>query len=386
MAYYLQFDGSDDYVSLASAISVNWGLDAYVFEFTANIKTWPSTANAGIIGSITSSTTGITLRSFSPVNSLSVLSGGTPRYNSGADFVIIGEKHTYRLEHDANGDYRWLRDGVLFSSGNFTTSSPATVQAIGQARAPGLWTHMDLYRLTFVSGFSNNADYDPSLSGGSGTTLPDANGSNKGTLVNGGAFVSYGDPEPPAGTTYDAGGASAMLMSSAGGASVTASAGGASSVTLSASGGASLTAAAGGASAMVMTAQGGAEVGSEITAGGASAMTMTATGGATVTARAGGVSQFMFSASGGATLSAGAGGTSHATMPATGVASLVAAAGGISTMTMTAAGGGVVNEQVVTVNRVALPAAQLLTTMVLPPVAMLQSIGIHGQYNYRRTL
>lgn len=256
-----------------------------------------------------------------------------------------------------------------------------------------------------VNAPANNKLYDATLSGGVGLTLPP-----DGTLNGAMAWVEYDDGlDPPLGMTYDGGGVSAMFMSAIGGASLSVEAGSSASVALTAEGGvtvtasaggtsdaamistgvATLTVSAGGTSAMVMTATGGATVESaspEITGGGVSAMTMTATGGAAVTARAGGVSAMSFSWSGGAAVSASDDGVSVFTMTADGGPSLVAIAGGVSVMAMSAQGGATVNEQVATVNRVTLPAADLSGAVSLPPAAMLQSVSLHGQFNYRRKL
>lgn len=187
MAYYLAFDGVNDDVLFDSDVGFNLGNDTYVFEFTANIKSFPTTLTVGIVGTGTSSTGGIVMRAASSVNSLSVVSSNVLRYESGPNFLILNETHTYRLEHDSaatGGQYRWYRDGALFSNGIYTASINLILKNIGKTRTDGLWANMNLYSLSFVSGFSSNPDYQPSLSQGAGNRLLDAKGLNSGTLNN----------------------------------------------------------------------------------------------------------------------------------------------------------------------------------------------------------
>jgi hypothetical protein len=289
-----------------------------------------------------------------------------------------------------------------YTLNNIPTAPITFLFKVGSATRTG---NLKTLFFTDVNAPLNSKVYDANLSGGIGLTLPP-----DGTLNGAMAWVEYDDgTAPPSGTTYDAGGVSAMLMPTLGGASltvgagapsgmalaaaggvtVTANAGSTSGAAISSAGGVSLSTIAGGVSAMSMTAQGGATVESaspEITAGGVSAMTASAQGGAAVTARAGGATSVSFSWSGGAAVSADVGGVSVFTLTADGSASLAAMAGGVSAMLISAAGGATVNEQVVTVNRVMLGTALLCAPVALPPVAMLQSVSMSGSFNYRRKL
>lgn len=215
MADYLQFDGVDDFLAFDADISFNIGVDAYVFKFTANIKSFPSTLTAGIVGTGTSSTGGIVMRAASPANSLALVSSNTSRYDSGADFIILNELHTYRLEHDSGasgGQYRWYRDDVLFSSGNYTSNINLALKVFGKTKSDGLWSNMDVYSFEFISGFSTNPSYPADVFTGSGNRLTDSVGIN-GATINGAQWVYYDDGTGST-TNYDAGSISGISISS----------------------------------------------------------------------------------------------------------------------------------------------------------------------------
>lgn len=215
MADYLQFDGVDDFLAFDADISFNIGVDAYSFQFTANIKSFPSTLTAGIVGTGTSSTGGIVMRAASSANSLSVVSSNALRYESGPNFLILNETHTYRLEHDSaatGGQYRWYRDDILFSAGNYTVNINLILKVFGKTRADGLWSDMDVYSFEFISGFSTNPSYPDDVFTGSGNRLTDSGGIN-GATINGAQWVEYDDGTGST-TNYDAGSASGISISS----------------------------------------------------------------------------------------------------------------------------------------------------------------------------
>lgn len=404
MAYYLQFDGSNDRVTIQcqATSAESWSLEWQLFA----VPTPDSFGFARIFGGSTPADATNRISTQIGGGDVSTRFANTTKTWSGKTFANTDK---FRIEYNGAQLELFIND---VSQGVIAGTVTASFGLLGCNS--NFYTNIALMYATFtnITTTSKSRDYQPSLSGGAGSTLTDAANVVNGTLVNfpadnsQWAFYESGNPEPPSGTNYDAGGSSTMLMSSLGGASVNALAGGSSAMSMADAGGASvtvsaggssdsvmadyadatLTAKAGGTSVMTMTAQGGAEVGSEITGGGVSAMTMNATGGATVTAGAGGAYEFSFIASGSASVHASAGGVSQAEMLDVAGESLAAAAGGASVMVMSENGGAAVNEQAVKINRVALPSARLPTTMALPSVAMLQSVSINGQFNYRRTL
>ena len=124
------------------------------------------------------------MRAASSANSLSVVSSNALRYESGPNFLILNEIHTYRLEHDSGasgGQYRWYRDGALVSNGNYTASINLPLKVFGKTKSDGLWS-MDVYSFEFISGFSNNPSYPADVFTGSGDRLIDSGGTNSGTI------------------------------------------------------------------------------------------------------------------------------------------------------------------------------------------------------------
>ena len=187
MSFRLRFDGIDDLVTLPSACSVNWGTGAYTIEIGMVATRFPATGNEYFLGSAGATATGIALRQASGDGALAVVVGGTHRFSSSAGLVILNEYHVYRLEHDASasgGQWRWYRDGVLFgSTGNFTTTTVATIGVFGRGSSGSICVPFDLGHVE-LTGFTNSQKWDADLSGGTGLILPTVSGTNQGTLVN----------------------------------------------------------------------------------------------------------------------------------------------------------------------------------------------------------
>lgn len=181
MGYRLRFDGVNDYCQFGSSMSINLGVDAYTFEVKLILNAAPSVLG-GLLGrNGTSSGFFIT-----PTRTLAMYVTGTLRYQTAANFFLQdGNVHTYRLEHDAGGAWRAYRDGTLFGSGTFTSSTTAAPLIwIGQGNnASNSFCSMDLEYLE-VTGVTNAQKWDANLSGGTGTTLPTTSGTNQATLIN----------------------------------------------------------------------------------------------------------------------------------------------------------------------------------------------------------
>lgn len=180
MGYRLRFDGVNDYCQFGSSMSIDLGLAAYTFEAKLILNATP-TVLGGLLGrNGTSSGFFIT-----PTRTLATYVTGTLRYQTAANFFLQdGNVHTYRLEHDAGGAWRAYRDGTLFGSGTFTSSTTAAPLVwIGQGNnSSNSFCSMDLEYLE-VTGVSNAQKWDANL-GGAGTTLPTTSGTNQATLIN----------------------------------------------------------------------------------------------------------------------------------------------------------------------------------------------------------
>ncbi len=181
MAYRLRFDGVNDYCQFGSSMSIDLGTAAYTFEAKLVLNATPSFLG-GLLGrNGTSSGFFIT-----PTLSLAGYVTNTLRYQTAANFFLVdGNVHTYRLEHDAGGAWRAYRDGSLFGSGTFSSSTVAAPLIwIGQGNnSANSFCSMDLEYLE-VTGVTNAQKWNADLSGGTGSTLPTVSGSNQATLIN----------------------------------------------------------------------------------------------------------------------------------------------------------------------------------------------------------
>lgn len=179
----LRFDGSNDFVNLASACSVNWGAATWEVAFGATIRRYPVSGNEGILGADAGTTTGITLRQASGDGAAALLTSGTFRVASAAGYLELDVYHDYRIYRDSGGTIHWERDGSDFSTSSFSTSTTQTVRCFGRANTGGGFALMDLSYLELV-GFTNAQEWRADLTDGTGDTLPTVSGSNQGTLTN----------------------------------------------------------------------------------------------------------------------------------------------------------------------------------------------------------
>ncbi|HAT42342.1 MAG TPA: hypothetical protein DCS87_11590 [Rheinheimera sp.] len=180
MGYRWRLDGVNDYAQFGSSISIDLGGNQYALELKCIINAWPTTFG-GIIGR-NGTPAGFFIM---PNGAIATYSSGTQRYASAAGFFILGELHTYRLEHDVGGAWRVYRDGVLFGSGTFSTAATAApITRIGQAtNGDNSYCSMDLEYIE-VTGVANGQKWNAGLSGGAGITLQTDSGSNPATLIN----------------------------------------------------------------------------------------------------------------------------------------------------------------------------------------------------------
>lgn len=181
MGYRLRFDGVNDYCQFGSSMSIDFGLSAYTFEAKLILNATPSFLG-GLLGR-NGTTSGFFI---TPTLTLAMYVTNTLRYQTAANFFLAdGNVHTYRLEHDSGGAWRAYRDGSLFGSGTFTSSTTAAPLIwIGQGNnSANTFCSMDLEYLE-VTGPTNAQKWDANLSGGTGTTLPTTSGTNQATLIN----------------------------------------------------------------------------------------------------------------------------------------------------------------------------------------------------------
>lgn len=181
MGYRLRFDGVNDYCQFGSSMSIDLGLSAYTFEAKLILNATPASLG-GLLGR-NGTSSGFFITS---TLSLAMYVTNTLRYQTSANFFLQdGNAHTYRLEHDAGGAWRAYRDGTLFQSGTFTSSTTAAPLIwIGQGNnSANSFCSMDLEYLE-VTGVTNAQKWDANLSSGTGTTLPTTSGTNQATLIN----------------------------------------------------------------------------------------------------------------------------------------------------------------------------------------------------------
>lgn len=184
MAYGLLFDGVDDYCSLPSAVNVNIGLDAWVFEVEAGFTSTNASGGCVLGGALSTANDGFQLLTTGRLN---VLSGSTNRITCNSGYVMFdGVVRKYRIEHDSSGAFRFYRDGSLTQSGTYTGNFTFNggLGVIGRYRVSTAWSVGMNFRKLTLTGFSSSAEWDANLSGGAGSTLPTVSGTNQGTLVN----------------------------------------------------------------------------------------------------------------------------------------------------------------------------------------------------------
>jgi hypothetical protein len=180
MSYSLRFDGINDRATFSSTISLDLA-STYTFEFKGVVNDLPlSGAIGGILGRVgTSAGFAIT-----PTGTLAGYTSGILRYQSPASFIIVGVRHTYRIEHDVGGALRFYRDGSLISSSTFTFSTVAApLSVLGSSTNSAMFLSADVDYIE-ITGPANSQKWDASLSGGAGSTLPTTSGSNNATLIN----------------------------------------------------------------------------------------------------------------------------------------------------------------------------------------------------------
>lgn len=202
MAWALKFnpDGTSggDYVTFGSSIANNAGTSAWVAEFKVKFASYPTTGNWYILGSNNASASGLALRQGSGNGALAIVTAGTFRIASNAGFILNdAEFHVYRVEHDANGDLRFYRDGTQFGPTlSFVLNSLFNCNRFGAGTTTAtVFTPFEMDYFTYI-GSPNGRTWRASLSNGAGVQLPTDESSNEGTLFGfaaGAEWVFYSD-------------------------------------------------------------------------------------------------------------------------------------------------------------------------------------------------
>lgn len=187
MAYYYQHNEFYDLYIPNPIGGVNWGTGTYALEFSIMIGGSPSRLNAPcILGSVTTTKAGSSLR-FNSDGSFSVTAKQTSTnttseiYKSPRGFLIQDWNfHTYRIEHFANGVYNFIRDGVVFATGKFTTDWYSSLEAGFDFvfRAFSQTTQANNFKYIRTEGFELNGNWDSSLFTGTNTVIPSVSGTN----------------------------------------------------------------------------------------------------------------------------------------------------------------------------------------------------------------
>ena len=192
MSTSLIFDGVNDVVTLASAMTGNIGTSLYSFRIRSgpNGITVPASGLAGFVGTsqITSST-GLLVNAS---GQLRIYRSGTNLYGSTAALIVTGTQFDYTLTHLANGSwdiYNNITETPTGESGTYTASLAwtASVNALNQfgraSNTNAVYLNGGIEEIT-VTGLVNAHSWQADLSGGTGSILPTVSGSNQGTLVN----------------------------------------------------------------------------------------------------------------------------------------------------------------------------------------------------------
>lgn len=177
MAFYLKSDGINDYVSLATTVSIPTGT---AFKIEIEMQAIDG-ADFGVrvFGAIGSSTGRFIV--FKGDNPNAVVPWGTIATSGG---VNILNRSVWSLERDASNIITIAVDGAVMpgtiNSGTGSTfNTLLTELSETNARNP-----LNLYSMkVWIAGVLTH-HWDPSASGGTGTTLIDVVGGNNGTLIN----------------------------------------------------------------------------------------------------------------------------------------------------------------------------------------------------------
>jgi hypothetical protein len=178
-------------VTIATAITGNAGTSTYSFRIRSgpNGITVPSSGLAGFIG--TSQATGSNGLVVNASGQIRVYRSGTNLYGSTSALITSGVQFDYTLSHTA-GTGAWdifnnLTGTPTGESGTYTTAQlwangTNGLNQLGRSSSTNTVYLVGDMEIIAVTGLTNSQEYDASLSGGTGLTLPTTSGVNQGTL------------------------------------------------------------------------------------------------------------------------------------------------------------------------------------------------------------
>ena len=185
MAYYLQFDGVDDYVNInvPASLATNWGINfGFAGQEPAGSNRFYTLAgrlsNARFEFELEARLDGsrrIVFRTEAVTNILSLIGAG------GFDITAVNDIY---LKTD--GADLWVEvNGVETDRvTTYNRALDATIDYIGRITSTINAQPFDLYYFDFYENGTARHKYDPSATGGTGSVLEDTVGGNNGTLVN----------------------------------------------------------------------------------------------------------------------------------------------------------------------------------------------------------
>ena len=175
MAYFLRFDGVNDYVTLASTINISTTDD-----FSIKWR-WPTTSsgNHRVLGGGSVSSSSSRIIHFANGN-ITVYggTGGNVGFSQATDQSIDREIELRRVAGSLSLHYDGQQQGPAQNS-----SQSFTFGVLG-ANFSTVTVVSDLYNIEFEVNGQAISFYDPSASNGTGSILPDTAGGNDGTLIN----------------------------------------------------------------------------------------------------------------------------------------------------------------------------------------------------------
>ena len=180
-------------VTIDSAITGNAGTSTYSFRIRSgpNGITVPASGLSGFIG--TSQATGSNGLVVNSSGQIRVYRSGTNLYGSTSALITTGVQFDYTLSHTA-GSGAWdifnnLTGTPTGESGTYTNAQLWSngvngLNQLGRSSSTSTVYLVGDMEIIAVTGLTNSQEYDASLSGGTGLTLPTTSGSNQGTLDN----------------------------------------------------------------------------------------------------------------------------------------------------------------------------------------------------------
>ncbi len=189
MAIFLKF-ATGRRVTIPTAITGNAGTALYSFRIRSGPSgiTVPASGLSGFIGtSQTTSSNGLLVNASGQIR---VYRSGTNLYGSTSALITSGVQFDYTLTHTAAGAwdiFNNLTGSPTGESGTYTTSQlwgggTTGLNQFGRSSSSNTVYLVGDMEIIAITGLTNSQEYDASLSGGTGLTLPTTSGVNQGTL------------------------------------------------------------------------------------------------------------------------------------------------------------------------------------------------------------